>query len=195
MTNSQWTQAGMTGTVSVWQSSSPFLTLIISACDRGSQLGQADRLENPGGRETKQGCWPVYKTSLESLRLWLVSVFYRLHPNSRQERRSRSCPRATQHQCCLPTSTHALTSAVSWDVRVRVRERRRSPACWISCRFRSTWGSSEMPSVSAASCSACWSSSPNPSVSIGDADPRWGRKRKRPKSRGKIGFKYCLNLS
>lgn len=49
-----------------WQSSLPFSTLIISACDRGSQLGQADRPKNPRGRETKQGCWLVYKTSLSS---------------------------------------------------------------------------------------------------------------------------------
>ena len=41
---------------SAWQSSTPFLTLIISACDRGSQLGQADRLEKPGRWETKQRC-------------------------------------------------------------------------------------------------------------------------------------------
>ena len=77
---------------SAWQSSTPFLTLIISACDRGSQLGQADRLEKPGRWETKQRCWPVYKTSFECLRIWLVSEFYRLQPNSRQERRTAPAP-------------------------------------------------------------------------------------------------------
>ena len=172
----------MTGTLLHGKALHPFSPWS-SPCDRGSQLGQADRLEKPGRWETKQCCWPVYETSLEFLRIWRVSEFYRLQPHSRRERRYRSCPWAPQCQCSLPSSTHALTSAVSWDVRVRVRERRRSPACWISCRFRSTWGSSEMPSVSAASCSACWRSSPNPSVSIGDADPRWGRRKKRPKSR------------
>lgn len=44
----------MTGMVSVWQSPSPFLTLIISACDRGSQLGQADKWKTQeAGRQSK----------------------------------------------------------------------------------------------------------------------------------------------
>lgn len=62
--------------------------------------------------------------------------------------------------------SYAFTSAASCEVRVRVRDRSLSPACWISWRFLSTWGSSDTASVSAASCSACWSSSPNPSASI-----------------------------
>lgn len=61
---------------------------------------------------------------------------------------------------------YAFTSAASCEVRVRVRDRSLSPACWISWRFLSTCGSSDTASVSAASCSACCRSSPKPSASI-----------------------------
>lgn len=97
---------------SAWQSSTPFLTLITSACDRDSQLGQADRLEKPGRWGTKQRCWSVHKTSLEFLRIWLVSEFYRLRPNSRQERRNRSCPRVPSASAPSPavlTPWHLLS--------------------------------------------------------------------------------------
>lgn len=91
--------------------------------------------------------------------------------------------------------TYAFTLAVSWEVRVRVRERRRSPACWISCRLRSTCGSSEIPSVSAASCSACCSSSPKPSVSIPAAGFTQGTQKPSGK-KGKflLSYKQFLHL-
>lgn len=62
--------------------------------------------------------------------------------------------------------SYAFTSAASCEVRVRVRDRSLSPACWISWRFLSTCGNSDTASVSAASCSACCSNSPKPSASI-----------------------------
>lgn len=67
---------------------------------------------------------------------------------------------------CIGHIPYAFTSAASCEVRVRVRDRSRSPACWISWRFLSTCGSSDTASVSAASCSACCRSSPKPSASI-----------------------------
>lgn len=68
--------------------------------------------------------------------------------------------------CELYMPSYAFTSAASCEVRVRVRDRSLSPACWISWRFLSTCGSSDTASVSAASCSACCSNSPKPSASI-----------------------------
>lgn len=89
---------------------------------------------------------------------------------------------------------YAFTLAVSWEVRVRVRERRRSPACWISCRLRSTCGSSEIPSVSAASCSACCSSSPKPSVSISAGFTQGTQKPSGKKGKCLLRYKQFLHL-
>lgn len=102
--------------VSAWQSSY-FPTLIASAWDRSSQPGQANRLQNPR-QEDKARLLTGLQNS-EFPRIWPVSLIYRLHPNSRQERKNRSCPQPPSTKAASPpalTPWHLLSPGTcEWE--------------------------------------------------------------------------------